>query len=470
MRNTIMDIRSYTERRSVIEPHYSVLDLLEANMGGPPPSANVISNSTNTQNDWNAIIDLSDSWQILSSSSENSEEEDIEVRNGTLGRSRNANMSIHASTTSAYSHSYFDQSASDTSSSNQFVMPRLSYSKKEGSLKAISVVGSHADSFYQEYLQVSTGEYCFMLDVSTDNSVSLLVVQNHLELLDILRHSRDITVVAIVLSLDHRRGDNLEIIKNCNKVLSSMKERKWPMLYYPNLIIIHERANNNHGSKTKVIANLLQFLREHEPSKLNGSIRSDTVSQERSERMIKELFKPNSAPVNNKKNLSRSSIRAIRNVKSMRKSKYKPRIPLTERDKSGIGKKDDKNQNDKDWFYKWSVSISIGIGIGVGYCLSTIIPSTTFSYLLRDFDSNETNDLIAYMDVVTDTDSDFIKDTIDNGQTINLPQTWDFLTSTVRHICVIMKYIILKPISFLGSNWQNLDDSNRIIAMSYVLL
>lgn len=455
------------ERRSILDPHYSVLELLEAtnSSSGSAATRNYHHHYHYRQDGGSGEL-LSESWQILSSSSENSDEEQE-----TCGASNDGNLNGTCSSSSA------------GTSNNSFIMPRLSLS--HGKLSGIGaslepsqvfIVGENSSLFYNSYLPLDYRRlfklYTSYMDIQKmKNEIKLLlVIRDNRELLQLVNNLNAYqeqgdcpnTNISVVVSIVLNKNDQnkLIVIKNCNKILRYIVFKGKIKLLYPSMIILLHDESDADTAEVVNKSNLLVFLH-----------------------FIREYLTKESAEstlnLPRKRSISLSTISSSKNLAKKRK---KPALKRCTTSKHKHRNSNDKSNGNKKgnftWLSSWKISIpfGVGIGVGMGYFISYFISYTSndsiFSIPATVVNLPSTKELLLSLPAPTDSTVQDIALLSTNHPDMNssTQDSWNLLTLTVKNLYSIIKTILLKPFCILGVKGWDFDDPNRIIAMSYVLL
>lgn len=458
------------EKRSLLDPHLSVLELLErtcekANKKDVKSDSILSAKNMNTSTN-----SISDSWQaihrsdtfisvvpercssqataagILSSSDTSEEELDnlnspnmshqqqqIQQQPRSLTDFRPINLGVPLvlpEIGQPENHEDEDNETitkSLTSSSNSFIMPKLSLSQKSHKFR-ILILGRPGLKFYQS-IPKRYQQY-FELPRFHDPSefkhfTGILVIFQELkEMVSLLNRVCQCTPTRPIIPIC-QTGQRQQV-KN---VLGSLLKSKLISLLYPPVVI------SNHSD----LSNMFRFLQDLSKTISDNSDNDDDESVGDDTRM--------------KKSYQRKKKRATSNEKS------RPR-------------KRTREERINRWIL-WGISLTVGVG--VGYCMSYFVSSTWISVTTKSIDpldSCTSNDNLLIFEDSSFNMGEFESD-VDNPFT----QAVSIFKQTLKQWNWAIKQFFNRHLPFVenlsSSNcneWAVDDNANRILALGYILL
>ncbi|EDO18565.1 hypothetical protein Kpol_2001p73 [Vanderwaltozyma polyspora DSM 70294] len=409
--------------KHLLDPHYSVLKLLENNFNNPNDSMN-----------------LSESWQILSSSSENSEEDEQEpFITGSAITVTNPNSS---------------NSNCTSNNGSTFIMPKLIVSQNlwdtnnDNNNNRFLIVGNNSLFFYNEILPINYKKFFKIWCLNKlDSSNLIIIINDHNELFNILQkillNSNRKSCFNIIIILIIEKFNNLitnrrkiKLIKNSINIINKQFNLKKINFNFfnPSILIIYK--NSKLINYNKNFNNFLIFIKNYLSNSKNHTSK-DLISANDNIIIPSQLL-------NKRKRL----------IKSNKKKKKSKKSKLNSLNKYNQNDDDDDSNSTGKWLFVY-YGISITLGVGVGYCISSLVVSQNSNDIQSIVPSTPNNDIIALES--QDLNSH-------NGDDYN----WNFLKLSIKNVYSILKRFITTSINLL--EYKTLNDSNKIIAMSYVLL
>lgn len=315
-----------------------------------------------------------------------------------------------------------------SNSSNSFVMPKLSLSQKSHRLR-ILILGRPGLKFYQSIPR----RYQHFFEVSHLQNPSefrqytgiLIVFQELKEMVSLLNRVCQCTPTRPVIPVC-QTGQHQQV----RNVLESLLKSKLITLLYPPVVI------SNHSD----LNNMYRFLQD-----LSKTI-SDNSGEEDDDEEDRELVD-----------------------KKMKKSHQRKKKRASSYDKSS---KPRKRKYKGTRINKWIVwGVSLTVGVGVGYCMSYFVSSGLIPLSVKSIasiDGYHPNDNVAVFDDSSLGMSEYERD-IDNPfahalylfkQTLK-QWNWAVKQFLVKHLPLV------EPFS---PEWSSEENSNRVLALGYILL
>lgn len=313
-----------------------------------------------------------------------------------------------------------------SNSSNSFVMPKLSLSQKSHKLR-ILILGRPGLKFYQSIPK--RYQHFFELSQLQDPSefrqfTGILIVFRELkEMVSLLNRVCQCTPTRPIIPVC-QTGQHQQV----RNVLESLLKNKLISLLYPPVVI------SNHSD----LNNMFRFLQD-----LSRTI-SDNSDDEDEECDV---------------------------TKQVKKSYQRKRKKLLSHDKSKPRRRKDRDERLSKWIL-WGLSLTVGVG--VGYCMSYFASSALVSMSVKSMpsiDGSGTSDNLVVFEHSSLNIGEYDHD-LENP----FAHALYLFKQTLKQWNSMIKQFISKHLHFVESvslnhkDWSVEDNSNRILALGYILL